>query len=267
MQLRKALTITLVATISSSAWAQCQESAKTAQAGGCTQSAQLASEKSGCCASKSQLAGDKAGCCASKLASGKLGTCGNGKTLARAIPAMRYQVGEKTTACPEEAKTLAAEAQAEIQYVVGEKTIATEGEAKQAYAALLATHLEEMTTVKFAVGDECVACPVTAKSMAKKSGKPMQFRLASYNFENEDAAKKAAEAARGAADKVTMKMVVGGKEFCCATTAATVAKADGKSVEYCVGEKRTACDVTASVELALAKINAAQGALDEAMAG
>lgn len=264
MKLRSILAFSVAAALASSAWAQCSgakaQTADNKQAGCHGATAKLAGIDS--CSAKCSDKADCAARCGDKAA-----TCDVAKAKSRSIPVMQYKVGDKVTCCPDEAAKLAGDNKDAIQYVVGEETIAGESDAKQAYAKLLERQLQDVTTVKFAVGDDCVTCPMTAKAMATKAGKPVHYRLASFDFENQDAAQKAAETARQAAEKVAMKMVVGEKEFCCATTAASVAKADGKKVEYCVGDKKTPCNVTASVDLALAKLNAALDVLAQAANG
>jgi hypothetical protein len=138
------------------------------------------------------------------------------------------------------------------------------GKAQEAYAVLLDKTLGDLTTVRYAVGDECVGCPTSAKSLAEKAGKPVMYRLAAYDFKTEEAATKAAAAAQEAAHKVKMGMKVGDKDYCCSTMAGDAAKASGKPVEYVVGEKTSCCKIEAAVNVARAKLDAAIQALDEA---
>ena len=66
--------------------------------------------------------------------------------------------------------------------------------------------------------------------------------------------------------KVAMSWAVGEKSYQCPVSAGDVAKADGKKVEYVVGNTKTTCKVTASVELAKARVDAAILALEQVTA-
>lgn len=158
-----------------------------------------------------------------------------------------------------------------------------------AYAVLLDGYLASMTTVKPAgeakascTAEQKAACTTDQKASsgekkacctsgqnAKADSKDLagKYVLASYTFDCKEKAEKAAAAARAAADKVSMKMVVGEKSFECPMSAAECAKSDGKPVQYVVGEAKTGCNKTAKVELAKAKINAAAQAIEKTMDG
>ena len=180
------------------------------------------------------------------------------------MPAMQYVVGEKRTQCSDEAAKLAKAGEKTIRFVVADKTFAEEGEAKKAYTKVLDEFLANMTRVQFAVGDECTACPLTAKSIAEKKGAKVRYRLASYTFDDKAKADKIAKLALDAAEKVQLTLAVGTESYQCPVTAKEAAQSAGKKLEYCVGEKRTACQVTAKVELAKAKINAANAVIAKA---
>ncbi len=203
---------------------------------------------------------EKAGC----------GGCSSGKTCCQdaalvKLPSMGYQVGDKVVACPDEAAKLAKESKATVKYVVGEKTFADKGEATVAYTKELNGFVESATSsIKFSVGGECMACPVSAGDAAKKSGKPMMYRVATVDFKNESDAKKAIAAAKEAAEKVEMKIMVGDKCMGCPDSAAEVAKKENKKVEYVVGESRTCCDVEGKLNLARAKAEAVASVLAKA---
>lgn len=195
---------------------------------------------------------EKAGC----------GGCSTGKACCQEaalvkMPSMGYKVGDKTVACPDEAAKLAKESKTTVKYVVGDKSFDDKGEALVAYTKELNGFVESATsTVKFSVNGECMACPVSAGDAAKKSGKPMMYRVATVDFKNESDAKKALAAAKEAADKVEMKIMVGDKSMSCPVSAADVAKKENKKVEYVVGESRTCCDVEGKLNLARAKAEA-----------
>lgn len=163
------------------------------------------------------------------------------KTLAAAgVRVMKYKVGEETTCCPKQAEQLAGGDNTKVHFVVGESEYAEKTEALQAYAKVLDEYLETMGTVRYAVGEKCVACPQTAGAMAKASGTPVKYRVATATFMSKDVAEKAAEAARAAAAKITPQ-----------TTSDDAKPADA---------------VNAKVELAKARIVAAQLAIDAAAA-
>lgn len=203
---------------------------------------------------------EKAGC----------GGCSSGKACCQdaalvKMPSMGYKVGDKTVACPDEAAKLAKESKATVKYVVGDKSFEDKGEALVAYTKELNGFVESATSsIKFAVDGECMACPVSAGDAAKKSGKPMMYRVATVDFKNESDAKKALAAAKEAADKVEMKIMVGDKCMGCPVSAADVAKKENKKVEYVVGESRTCCDVEGKLNLARAKAEAVVAVLAKA---
>lgn len=259
MTMRSVFATMTVALFTSAALAQCTAGAKTASAG----------EKPHCSGDKVVLASasEKAACSGEKAMASKKCAGDVAKACMAGAPCMKYTVGEKTTCCPEEAAKLAGDDKAQIKYVVGEKSYDNEAEAKKALAAALDGYLAQMLTVRYAVGDETVACPMTASTMAKSNGGAVRYRLASFDFENKAAAEAAATAAKRAAEGVTMNWKVGDKSYCCSSTAASMAKKENKPVEYCVGEKTTACSIDAGVALAQSKIAAAVAALEKAAQG
>lgn len=285
--------LSTVATIgmlmASSALAQCTDTAKAAKSTCSTTKAQVASAKAdGCCATKAQTAKtDAKGCCATKAqvaSADAKGSCSSNAKLASADgktctakaadmpaelvmmqkiakhggPAMTFKVGDKTTCCPMEAEKLAAaDTSTPVQFVVDKTTFVSKADAKMAYATELERYLEDLTTVQFAVGDECTRCPMTAKKMASTAGKTVQYRLGSFSFDDMEKAKALAASARKAAEEVKLAAMVGDKEYGCCTTAGKVAKTEGKTVEYKVAGTKTTCDKTADLNLKMAKVDAA----------
>ncbi len=207
-----------------------------------------------CCAKTCSTA-DKTACAAS---------CSETAWAKAGAPTMRIVVGEKTVNCPMEAAELAKKENTAPVYYVGETKYSDMAEAGKAYAGELNKFLETVTTVRYAVGEECVSCPVTAEQLAKKQGKAMKYRLASFDFEARERAEKASAAARKAAESVKLVMKVQDKEFCCEKMAGEAAKKAGCSVEYVVGEQKFECDVQASVMLAVSKVRAALAELEKA---
>lgn len=203
------------------------------------------------------MAGDKKGECSS--------TCSEGaKAVAVKMPKMSYKVGDKEVCCSSEASELAKGDKSKIQFVVAGKSYTSQAEATDALATALDGFMNEVITVKYAVGDSCVACPTAAKEMASKDNKKVQYRVASFNFEKQEDADKAVKVAKEAAAKVEMKMMVGEKCYQCPMSAGEAAKKESKSVEYVVGEKKSCCDKEAKVMLAKARIDAAMKAMSEA---
>jgi hypothetical protein len=102
-----------------------------------------------------------------------------------------------------------------------------------------------------------------ADELAKKDGVPVRYRLATFTFNSQEDANKAAAAAKNAAQNVAMKMVVDGKDFQCPVSAREFATGANKPVEYAVGDAKTPCETTAKVELAKAKVRAAIDAISK----
>jgi hypothetical protein len=174
------------------------------------------------------------------------------------MPTMKFKVGDTVTPCCEKASELAGKDESKIQFVVADKSYATKSEALKAFAEQLDAYYADVTTVKYAVGDKTVACPMSAQELARGEGAKVRYQLASYAFSEKTAAEKAAEQARESAGKVAMKMVVDGKEFCCEKMGREAAGRDTvKTVEYVVGETRTTDESAARVELIKARIFAA----------
>lgn len=198
---------------------------------------------------------DKKASCADRA-----GNCFYG--VAHCGPRMDYLVAGERIHCPKNATLLAKAHDAEIRYAVGDDVYADKNEALDSLATRLEQRLEQMTQVRFVVGDDCVRCPMQAKDLANKADCTVKYRVASYTFDNKEDAEKAAQHARKAADKIQWKMVVGGKEMHCAKSAEKAASS-GKTCSYKVGEHTTPCKNTARVELAQARIEAAREAAAE----
>lgn len=196
--------------------------------------------------------GDKAGCCAKSYAM---------------LPAMKYKVGDATVECPDKAKELAKGDAKAIKFVVGDKSFDDAVAATKALTSAYESFATEATTVKYAVGEKCVACPMSAGELAKKENKKMAYRLAAYDFASEDAAKKAVASAKEAAGKVELKTMVGDKCVACPVEAKELATKEHKTVQYVVGESKTCCDVEAKMNLAKARALATLAAIEKASKG
>lgn len=213
-----------------------------------------------CCASDKHVGGaacsDTGGCgditCAGELLRYK----------GLALPRLGYQVDGKRINCPRSAGKTAKASNVSVNYVVTDKVYADKSEAMKVYAGALDGFLDDMLTVKYAVGDKCTGCSKSAEAMAKDGCKQVRYRLASFDFADRASADKAAQMAREASEKIELTMVVGDETFVCPVGAAGAAEAEGKEVEYCVGKTRTTCATTAKVGLALERIRAALSACE-----
>ena len=186
-----------------------------------------------------------------------------GEKVAEHIPAMKFAVGDKTVACPGEALDLADGDEAKIKYVVGKETYTDQRKALKAYAAQLEECLGTMTSVQYVIGDDTTCCPGSAEALAKKAGKPVQYRVALVDFQSKDRAAEAAKLAAAAAEKVTLKCAVGDKEYSCEEAATEACKKVGgdAKVAWSLGETKTECEETARVMLLRARITAAAQAV------
>lgn len=232
-------------------------------------------EKSSCSKDKEKAAcsktcgsdKSKAGCSGEAVAAkdAKDG-CGSACTMKgvdveAAMPVITYKVGDETTTCACSAKAMAEKAHKDIVFVVAGKDYSDKPAAMAAYGDALDGYLKDLTTVKYAVGDSVGCCSKSADEMAKKSGKQVVYRLASFSFEKSCDAEKAAKLASEAAEKVHMEMVVDGKTYECPMEAKTASASCHKGITYKVGETTTECDKTAHVELAKARCAAALAAI------
>jgi hypothetical protein len=274
MRQRFAFAVLVVAAVCAApALAQCQKTcdkAKTCQskdkAKACCQSKDKAKT---CCQAKTACAAGKA---AAGHAHAKGAMCSSDVTCdgdvvryeGIELPRIGFKVNDTLTCCMKSAKEMSKGDATKIKFVVADKTYDKLGDAKSARVKVLEEYYSDMLTVKYAVGDECVGCPMAAKDMASKSGKPLHYRLASFNFADKSSAEKAAEAARAAGEKVTMTCAVGDEKYACPKSAAAAAKTCDKKVEYCVGEQKTGCETTAKTRLIEARITAALKTLAEA---
>lgn len=239
--------------------------------------------------SQCPMSGKKASCqesakasggCSAKAAAANEGTVKaecevNGKKVAYEMPAMFYMVGDEKTCCDKTAAQMAEKASKPVIYVVGEKKYEDRAEAMTAYAGLLDNYLENNLQVKYAVGDKCVACPMEAASLAKSANGKVQYRLASFTFDDEAKAKNALEKAKTAISKTGCSAACATKSGCCkkdATTVAskdssTAASKDGEKAQCSAGEGKTLAhcckEAEGKVELAKARIDLAMKTIAE----
>lgn len=232
-----------------------------AKSGSCcaNKSTQVAAKTEGgsCCASQQVLATtevqekscDGAGC-----ASGS-GCCqGKGQTLASTqesaqegcpvtaamakLPKMTFAVAEESTCCDKMAAELAEKHSAPIHYVVAEKKFADKAEAMAALAEETETFVTAFVQPKkcevsgnVTVAGKACSCPVEGEARTKLVA--------------------------AAVEKVGMKYMVNGEVAACSDCAAAMAKEHSAPIEYVVGEEKTQCPVTARLNLARAKYQAA----------
>lgn len=218
--------------------------------------------KSACC-QKAGSSGAKTACCAggSKSVACKA-ACDE---IAKDMPKMSFIVGDTKVACPKEAESMAKADGKALKYVVADKTYDAAPAAYDALAAELDAYFNKMMTVQYAVGEAKVSCPQSADALAKKDGKPVHYRLASFDFADKVKAEKAAAEAKAAAEKITMKMVVGEKTYACPQSAESAAKSCSGKVEYVVGEQKLCCPNMARVAVAQARIETAVEVLAKAV--
>jgi hypothetical protein len=242
--------------------------AKTASAGSTPCSAKKATTVAGdsepCSASKAKTASTKGGCkskCGTKgtTVAGKSGGCkvsAKVETVLASMPHMEYVVGDQSMCCPKAAKYHADKTKGAIVYKVGDDKFKDEGTATVKLASILEEEITSMQSVSYSVDGKRSACPMTAKSMAKKSGKKMMYQVAGWEYEDKAKAEQAAKAAKLAAEKVGMTYMVDGKSYHCNMSANAKCKESGKKMTYMVGDAETPCATEAKVLVAEARIRA-----------
>lgn len=191
------------------------------------------------------------------------GGCSDKAFAAAGVPKMRAVVADKEFNCPLEAAEAAKKANVQPVFYVADVKYTDMAEAGKAYAKQLNGYLADVTAVKYAVAGECTSCPMTAEALAKKAGKPVKYRLASFEFDNKAEAEKAATKAREAIEAIKVEMKVDGKTYTCCDEAGKAAKQCGKSVEYNVAGQSCGCPIQADVVQAMTKIRIALGAIEK----
>lgn len=193
----------------------------------------------GCCAKKAaaKVAEGSGGCSKSDKVSGALAS----------LPSIKYRVGEETMCCPKAAGFMAEKNHQPVKYVVGSEAFDTEALATARLVTLLNEEVESMKTVQYAVGDKCMKCPMTAKSVADQNHAKMTYRVAGVDFEDKEKAEKAAKLASEAVEQVKLSYKVGDKSFCCSKMAGESVKESGKPMTYVVGETEVQDEASAKV--------------------
>lgn len=242
--------------------------------------AKIASTKKPCCAkgAKSSLvakkgcgwkgaktAAGKAGCsgacpkgcpkCSSKIGAKLVGskpTCGKAaradqiETILASFPKMTYKVGGLETCCFKSASTKAASTGGKMKFLVDGKSYETRGKAEVALAGLTTEKVNEMARVQFVAGNKCYKCPITAAKIAKDGKAKVKYRLAGFDFDDQDQAGKVATKVQAAMSGIKMTYMSEGKPVICLKSC----KAAGKKVTYVVGDQETQSEESAKLMLA-----------------
>ena len=171
------------------------------------------------------------------------------------LPSMQYKVGDEVTSCSKSAGKMAKANGGKMQYVVSEQVFTDEGEAIVKLASLLESEIASLSSIQYAVGGECVQCPLRAKDLAKKSDSKIAYRVAGIDFDSREKAQKAVEAVKAALTSVKMTYKVGDQSFCCDKMAGAKAKETSSKLVYVVGDEETGCSQSAKPKLAKHKIH------------
>lgn len=209
----------------------------------------------------------KAGCSKSK---GVPAMTSTGDTRVDAViaklPKVTYKVGDESTCCEKTAQMMAEKSGKPMQFVIGEEVLDSHCAAEVRLTEMLEKELEALASVQFAVGSDCVRCPVTAKELAKKNKAEIAYRVAGVDFNNKDQAEKAVTLVSDALAGVKMSYKVGDESFCCDKMAGVKAKETGKPVSFVVAGEETGCENHAKLIQAQAKIRTAVQAALQASA-
>jgi len=236
---------------------------KAAKAAGCS-GAKVAG--SGC----SKTCGSQSDCAKTCSDQDVAGACRVKDVVAAGAPMLKYMVGDETVCCYKKALQMADGDEAKVRYAIGDERYTDRAAAMKAFADQLEDYLNSCTTVRYLVGERCVASFDEAAELARAAGQTVRYRVASTTFAERAAAEEAARKARAAAEGVQMKLVKDGQEIACGKDAPKTAEKSchGKKSEqvepagdYVVGDVKTPCPMTARIELAKARIVAAYRAV------
>ena len=169
------------------------------------------------------------------------------KTAMGKLPKMTYKVGDKEVCCSQAAATLAKKSDAPMTYLVAKNEFTDKQKATTALVEATEKFVEEFTT-------PC-KCEVSGK-----------VTVAGAEHCCDVMAAETAKLAKAAMKKVHMTYMVGDKACNCPVEAASLAKTSGKDKLFVVAGEKTACSVTARLNLARAKYKAAVTALAKAKA-
>jgi len=213
-----------------------------------------AKSASGCCdkdKSKATTAKSDKPCCgknkgATTVSAESSGCKGKAKAALASLPSITYQVGDFTTCCQKTAAAKAEELHATLSYVVENKVYSNYDEAVVTLTKLLQEKADEMRSVQYVAGKDCVRCPKQAAALAKEAGTEVKYRLAGFDFDCKDKAEKVAKEVEAAVEGMHVDYMADGQPVNCDKGA----KAEGKTVTYVVGDQQTDCELTAKMMLA-----------------
>ena len=201
----------------------------------------------------------KKDCCKKRaaLTAGKNDGRSNGRhmeAVLASMPSMKYRIGDEVIHCSKSAEAVAGKAGKPIEYLVGEKVLSDKAEAIAKLTALLEKEAETLQTVQFVAGGKCHFCPMTAKSVAKKTNTTVAYRVGGFDFAKRQDADKTLKLVRHAVGEVKMAYKVDGKTYGCSKMAGSKCKETGKKMTYVVGKEETSCEKSAQLMLTEAKI-------------
>jgi hypothetical protein len=161
------------------------------------------------------------------------------------LPKMTYKVGGEEVCCPQAATKLAKESDAAMTFLVAKKEFTDKQKATMALVEATEKFVDEFSTPckcevsgKVSIAGTQVCCDTMAAATAKVAKEAMK--------------------------KVHMTYMVGEKACACPIEAASLAKSSGKEKLFVINGEKTACNVTARLNLARAKYKAAVTALAKA---
>ena len=183
-------------------------------------------------------------------------------TASSFIPAMHIRVGEKQTECMRHAAQLTEELGMPAVYEVAGMEFQCATKAAQAYSMVLSGTLAEATRVRFAVGDECGWCPMSAAKLSAETGAPVRYRVGIRDYATAEEALNASAMAFGTVQQIRMKYAVGESTCDCPLKASDLAASESLPVRYVVGETPVDDQAEAECLLKVKQIRAALGALE-----
>jgi hypothetical protein len=163
------------------------------------------------------------------------------------LPQMTLAVGEQKVCCPDAAEKLSGQTGVPIRFLVGEKSYTDRSQATLALAE--ATEKFVNAYVEPTVCQETGATTVAGTQHCCNV-----------------AAGKVAQLAKEAMAKVQMTYLVGDVQCDCPDKAKQMAEQTGATTQFVVGNEKTACSVTARLNLARAKYRAAVEAVVQSQA-
>jgi hypothetical protein len=175
-----------------------------------------------------------------------------------AMTTVRYNVGGKCVPCPDAAASMAKASNESVQFRVASYTFADQAAAER--AAAIAKEAAEKVVMKCVVDGKEIVCD-------KPCGAKTELAAGKASCGPKGDAVAGKSCAKGDAQPVAAKS--DGSKASCGAKAEGAALAAGQTCdksakcEYVVGDMKTCCPTTAGVELAKARILAAQKAVDE----